>query len=68
LRRSPVTQSALLSLPLFVLQQAHFSTLLAGQPADDPDRLVDASGVAEAQVRVVPIAFANPSRQAFDAC
>ena len=34
-------------------QQAHFSTLLAGQSADDPDRLVDAGGVAEAQVRVV---------------
>jgi len=34
----------------------HFSALLAGKPADDADGLVDASGVAKAQLRVV-IAF-----------
>jgi hypothetical protein len=34
-------------------QQAHLPTLLTGQPADDPNRLMDTSGVAKTQMRVV---------------
>ena len=31
----------------------YLATLLAGQPADDPDRLMDAGSIAKAQTRVV---------------
>ncbi len=37
---------------LIILRQ-HPPTLLTGQPADNPDRLMDPSRVAKAQLRVV---------------